>query len=142
LTEPWRFFILEKDSSVRKAVAELAYEYVLNESQDANRAAPYRGKIMDPPLVVYVYHTPGKDDFESRENYAATCMALQNLAIAGFVEGVSVTIETGKVIRSEKLNETLGAEPDWLMVGMVTIGYPDEEPESYRTPATQFTVWE
>jgi nitroreductase len=142
LTEPWRFFILEKDSAVRKAVAEVAYEFMMDESGEEKRAAPYRGKIMDPPLVVYVYHTPGKDEIETKENYAATCMAVQNLALAGFVEGVSVTFETGRVIRSEKLNATLGAEPDWLMVMMISIGYPDERTASYRRPASKFTVWE
>jgi nitroreductase len=142
ITEPWRFFILEKDSDVRKAVAEVAYQYMMDETGEEARAAPYRGKIMDPPLVVYVYHTPGKDESDTKEHYAATCMAVQNLALAGFVEGVSVTFETGRVIRSDKLSATLGAEPNWLMVMMITIGYPDERPASSRTPASKFTVWE
>lgn len=143
LTEPWRFFVLDKDSDVRNAVAEVAYDYMMDESGgDETRSAGYRAKVLDPPIVVFVYQTPGKDEFEIKEDYGSMCMAVQNLSLAGYVEGVSVTIETGRVIRPPKLNEALGADPDWLMVMMLTIGYPDEDAGASRTPASSFIVWE
>ena len=36
---------------------------------------------------------------------------------------------------------TLGAEPDWTMVGTLFIGYPARPSASMRTPALCVTVW-
>ena len=141
MTEPWRFFVMEKDSPLRQKIAELAYQGLLTESGNPERAESYRRRVLDPPVVAYVYSVPGQDEFASRENYAAVCCALQNVALAGVAEGLSVTWETGRVTRVPGLRERFGAEEDWEMVTMLSIGYPDEGSVSSRTGVEHFVTW-
>ena len=65
----------------------------------------------------------------------------QKKALAGVAEGLSVTLETGRVTRVPGLAGLFGAGDDWDMVAMVAIGYPDEESVSSRTPVEHFATW-
>ena len=141
MTEPWRFFILDKDSQARKIAADLAYEFALERSGNERRAEGTRQAVASPPVVMYVYYTPGSSDDATKENYAAVCCAVQNMSLAGVAEGLAVTWETGGATRHPKLAETLGAEEDWLMAGMLSVGVSDEEADSRRTPASNFVNW-
>ena len=141
LTEPWRFFVLGKDSAVRQEAARLAYEFAMERNDNAARADRARDTVLDPPYVVYVYCAPGPNEDVTRENYAAVCCAVQNMALAGVAEGLTVTWETGGVTRHPQLKESLGAEEDWIMTAMLSIGFPDEALEVSRAPASQFVHW-
>ncbi len=141
MTEPWRFFVLDKDSQARKKAADLAYEFALERSGNERRAEGTRQAVADPPMVMYVYNTPGPNEETTKENYAAVCCAIHNVALAGVAEGLAVTWETGGAARHHKLGETLGAEEDWMMVAMISVGVPDEEPDSRRTPVSNFVHW-
>ena len=59
------------------------------------RAAAAREKVLAPPYIIYAYATPGPDEKTTRENYAAVCCAVQNIALAGAAEGLAVTWDTG-----------------------------------------------
>jgi nitroreductase len=141
LTEPWRFFVLGKDSSMRQEAARLAYEFSVQGFDNTARAEAAREMVLDPPFVVFVYCVPGPNEDVTRENYAAVCCAVQNMALAGVAEGLAVTWETGRVTRPPELRGLLGAEEDWGMAGMLSIGFPDEALEVARTPVTQFVTW-
>jgi nitroreductase len=141
LTEPWRFFVLEKGSTARQRAADLAYEFALQRNNDPIRAERARQTVLEPPVLVYVYCVPGPHEEVSRENYAAVCCAVQNISLAGVAEGLAVTWETGGPTRHPSLKETLGAEPDWIMVTMLSIGVPAETPSSRRTPVKEFARW-
>jgi nitroreductase len=141
LTEPWRFFVLEKESSLRRKAAELAYDFVLENTNVPGRALAARHKVLDPPLVIYVYCVPGPSEETTRENYAAVSCAAQNISLAGVAEGLAVAWETGGPVRHPDLKETLGAEPDWAMVAMLSIGVPAENLASHRTPVSSFVRW-
>ena len=141
LTEPWRFFVLDQDSPVRRMAAEMARQTVLDRGGDERRADAGRDMILDAPCLMYVYCVPGQDEAATRENYAAVCCAIQNMALAGVSEGVAVTWETGGITRAEGIPELLGADPAWDLVTILFIGYPDEHPNSRRTPVTKFVQW-
>jgi nitroreductase len=141
LTEPWRVFVLEKESLLRRKVAELAYDFVLEHTNLPGRALAARHKVLDPPVVIYVYCLPGPSEEAIRENYAAVCCAIQNISLAGVAEGLAVAWETGGAVRHPDLKEVLGAEPDWTMVSMLSIGVPAESLTSRRTPVPNFVRW-
>jgi nitroreductase len=141
LTEPWRFFVLEKGSAARQKAADLAYEFALQRNNDPSRAERARQAVLDPPVLAYVFCIPGLNEEVTRENYAAVCCAVQNISLAGVAEGLAVTWETGGPTRHPNLKEALGAEPDWIMVTMLSIGVPAEMPSSRRTPAGKFVRW-
>ena len=141
LTEPWRIFVLDKNSQARQKAADLAYEFALERSGNERRAEGTRQAVAEPPMLMYIYYTPGPSEETTRENYAAVCCAVQNMALAGVAEGLAVTWETGGATRHPKLGETLGAEEDWLMAGMFSVGVSDEQPDSRRTPVSNFVNW-
>ena len=140
LTEPWRFFVLEKDTDARQQAAEAAYEYSL-EGGNRGRAEAARQKVLEPPVLIFVYSKPGDNEGVTRENYASVCCAVQNMSLAAVAEGLTVTWETGRITRSPHLRKILGAKKKWQMVGALSVGVPDEELNPPRTPAAQFTTW-
>ncbi len=141
LTEPWRIFVLDKNSEARKKAADLAYDFALERSGNERRAEGTRSAVADPPMLMFVYYTPGPNEEATKENYGAVCCAVQNMALAGVAEGLAVTWETGGATRHPELGPTLGAEEDWLMAGMLSVGIPDETPDSRRTPVSNFVRW-
>ena len=122
-------------------MADLAYEYALQRSNDSARAEASRQEVLNPPVVIYVYCVPGPNEEATQENYAAVYCAAHNIALAGVAEGLAVTFETGGRTRHPKLKETLGAEEDWIKTQMLSIGYPAQSPISSRTPVSQFVRW-
>ena len=141
LTEPWRFFILERGTTTHEQVAGMAHDFALQRSGNAQRAEATRDSLLKTPVIIYMYSTPGRDDEGTRENYASVCCAAHNIALAGVAEGLAVTWETGGPTRHPDLARTLGAEDDWALATMLSIGYPAEDPPSRRTPVSSFVTW-
>jgi nitroreductase len=141
LTEPWRFFVLENGSATLQKVAGLAYDFAMQRSGNAQRAEATRDSLLNTPVVIYLYSAPGRDEEGTRENYASVCCAAHNIALAGVAEGLAVTWETGGPTRHPDLAKTLGAEDEWMLATMLSIGYPDEAPKSQRTPIAGFVQW-
>ena len=102
LTQPTRFFALSKHSSVRQAVADLAWqvahEKVVNPNPDQRRRAAdaSRDRVLYAPALTYAYSIPGDDDEITRENYATACCAVQNMALAAVAEGLCLDWSTGR----------------------------------------------
>ena len=66
LTEPWRFFVLDKDSPTRRLAADMARQTMLDRSGDETRADAGRDKMLETPCLMYVYSVPGRDRSRSR----------------------------------------------------------------------------
>jgi len=141
LTEPWRFFVVDAVSPLRQTLGDQAYEVSMERRGDTRRAEATRKSILDAPVLIYVYCVPGANDEVTQENYAAVCCAAHNISLAGVAEGLAVTWETGGATRHPKLKETLGAEEDWTLATMLSVGVPAESPTSVRTPVTNFVHW-
>ena len=141
LTEPWRFFVVDQDSPVRQKVADLAYEFSMQRNNNPERAAAVRNSVADPPILIYVYCVPGPNEDTTQENYAAVCCAAQNISLAGVAEGLAVTWETGGATRHPQLKAALGAEEDWTLVAMLSVGAPEDNPQASRTQVTAFARW-
>ena len=141
LTEPWRFFVLEKGSDALDKAAGLAYDFSMQRNNNPQRAEATRQSMLNTPVLMYLYYTPGRDEEGTRENYASVCCAAHNMALAGVAEGLAVTWETGGPTRHPDLAETLGAGEGWMLATMLSIGYPAEDPNSQRTPVGNFINW-
>ena len=141
LTEPWRFFVIQKGTEARETVAGLAYQYAMNRFDNPQRAENTRQAVMAPPVIIYVYSVLGQSDEATKENYASTICAAYNVSLTGAAEGLTVTWETGGATRHPKLKETLGAEEEWDLAALLYIGEPDEDIVTQRTPAQQFVKW-
>ena len=141
LTNPWRFFVLEKGGAKRAEVAQLAYDNLFARSGNHENVDGSRQRVLDAPALLYVYSIPGDSEEMTQENYAAACCAVQNLLLAAVAEGLAGDWSTGNTTRHPGLAATLGGEADWTMVGALFIGYPSRPSASLREPADAVTVW-
>lgn len=141
LTEPWRFFVVDKASPLRPTLGDQAYDVSMERRGDPRRADATRKTILETPVLIYAYCVPGPDDEVTRENYASVCCAIQNISLAGVPEGIAVTWETGGATRHPQLKETLGAEDDWTLATLLLVGMPNESVKSVRTPVAKFVRW-
>ena len=141
LTNPWRFYVLQKGGEKRAEVAQLAYDNQFARTGNEENAEGSRQRVLEAPALVYVYSVPGDTEEMTQENYAAACCAVQNLLLAAVAEGLAGDWSTGNVTRHPQLAETLGAEPDWTMVGALFIGQPSRPSASVRTPTEDVTAW-
>ena len=141
LTNPWRFFVLEKGGEKRAEVAQLAYDNLFARSRNHENADGSRQRVLDAPALIYVYSVPADSEEMTQENYAAACCAVQNLLLAAVAEGLAGDWSTGNTTRHPQLAEALGGEADWTMVGALFIGYPSRPSASVRAPADAVTAW-
>ena len=141
LTNPWRFFVLEKDGDRRAAVAQLAYDNAFQRSQNPDAASGSRQRVLDAPALIYVYSIPGDSAELTKENYAAACCAVQNLLLAAVAEGLAGDWSTGNTTRHPQLAAALGAASDWDLVGALFIGEPSRPSASVRAPSAAVTTW-
>ncbi len=147
LNEPTRYFAVQKDSPMRARIAEVAwqsaYEGVTNPNpeQKQRSADDLRDRVLSSPAMVYVYSVKGLVQEITLENYASSCIAVHNMALAAVAEGLSLGWSTGRLTKLPGLAEILGANEDWMMVGVVFIGKAAEEPATQRTPHSELVTW-
>jgi len=150
-TQPWRFIVLSKDGAMREKVAQIVYDWTYenvknpNEERRVSSANEAKQELLDTPAFMYVYSVQGRNDEVTQENYAATACAVQNLQIAAHSLGIGVGWSTGKPCLAP-VGTTIGAEPDWDIVGALYIGYPsktqDRQAEAERNPVDDVTIWQ
>ena len=124
LTEPTRFFAIRKDSAMRHKIAEVAWQTTYdgvvnpNPAQKQRSADASRERVLNAPAMVYVYSLTGDNEEVTRENYATSCCAVQNMALAAVAEGLYMDWSTGGLTKLPDLARTLGADEEWTMVGV------------------------
>ena len=147
LTEPTRFFAIRKDSPMRHKIADVAWQTTYNGVANPNPAQKQRSadasrdRVLNAPAMVYVYSLGGDNDEVTQENYATSCCAVQNIALAAVAEGLNLDWSTGGLTKLPNLAQTLGANEDWTMVGVVFIGKADEVPNTQRMPHSEVVSW-
>ena len=147
LTDPTRFFAVRKDSPLRKKIAETAwqttYDGVANPNTDQKKrsADASRDRVLNAPAMVYVYSLSGDNEEVTQENYATSCCAVHNMALAAFAEGLSIDWSTGGLTRLPRLTQTLGADGDWTMVGVVFAGQAKAIPSTQRMSHSEVVSW-
>lgn len=147
LTEPWRFVVLQKSGATRRRVAELVrdwtFENVKNPTLERRRqsADQVHDEIMSAPVFMYALAIRGPNEEVSRENYAATACAVQNVQLAAHSMGLAIGWSTGKPCLPPALPEVIGTDPAWQMVGALYLGRPAIRPTAERKPVGEFTSW-
>ena len=146
-TEPWRFFVLEKNSKKRIEIANLIYDWTYKNVKNPNTkrrkasALSAKQEIIDVPLFIYVYSIPGETDDITKENYGATCCAIQNLQLASFSMGIGVGWSTGKPCLCPEVKNALGITENWEIIGALYIGYTNIKLTASRIPVNNVTKW-
>lgn len=138
-TEPWRFTLVGQQT--RLALAEcyrqIQIEKANAKAPDTAEACGEKGyaKLMSKPTIVVVSCVQDGDEQRRREDYAATCCAMQNVQLAAWEAGIGVQWSTGALTRRAKTYEMLDIDPDnEYIIGFFYMGYAEKVPRARRRP--------
>ena len=143
LTEPWRFTILGE--TVRQALAERYGDLQMTKAPaDAGGEIRERlrsagvAKFLSKPTIVVVSCLQQGDEQRRREDYAATCCAVQNIQLAAWAEGIGMQLSTNALIHDPQTYTLLGIDPEQEpIVAFLYMGYPAEIPIRQRRPLAE-----
>lgn len=144
LTQPWRFYVLGPE-------ARYAYGIALGERKARKQPDPDAGRKLRDTVAeehralpcMLVVAVVNSDNPEIREeDYAATMMAIENLALAAVDRGLGTHLKTGGVMQDPAARLAAGVKDNERIVAVVNLGEPaDVPPHKPRQPATAATTW-
>jgi nitroreductase len=144
LTNPWRFYVLGPE-------ARAAYGLALGNRKAKKLTDPTAAQAMRDtvsaehralPAMIAVAMVLADDAEQREEDYAATMMAVQNLALAAMEIGLGTAIRTGAVMSDPAARAAAGVAENERIVAIVNVGAPAEiPPAKTRREAAQVTVW-
>src|ERR687884_568061 len=111
LTEPWRFHVFtgKGRGELARARAEIARLQAEAEGEGeemaAGRISRERKKAFRAPVVIAVICEAGRDEVETRENYAACAAAVQNMQLTAHALGLAAMWRTGPVVYHEYMRK-------------------------------------
>ncbi len=145
LTEPWRFLVVtgKTKESLASIYCRIQREKTRSDDPVILRKATEKGhaKIMSKPVIIGVVCRKDEDAFRAREDYAATCCAIHNIALAAWEEGIGMQWSTGGLVRDNETLELLRIDSGEEIVGFLYTGYPAQVPAQKRVPAAERTEW-
>lgn len=138
LTEPWRFYMLS--DAIKQQVVDLNATLVTEaKGEEAGRAKRERWSRIPGWLVVTCVRS--RDELRRKEDYAACCCAVHNLALYLWSRGIGMKWTTGAVTRTDAFYDLIWVDPVVEeVVGLFWYGYPDEVPVSVRKPVSEILV--
>ena len=144
LTQPWRFYVLGP-------AARYGYGLALGERKAKKQLDPEAGrKLRDTvadehrtlPCMIVVAVVDNENPEIREEDYAATMMAIENLALAAVDRGLGTHLKTGGVMLDPAARLAAGVKDNERIVAVVNLGEPAEVPPlKNRQPATAVTTW-
>lgn len=146
VTEPWRFLVVNGKTKEKLAhiYRRVQTEKIKSDDPEVLAKVSRKGyeKLMSKPTIIGVVCQKNEDAFRAREDYAATCCAIQNISLAAWEEGVGVQWSTSALTWHPEALELLGVNPEAEeIIGFLYTGYPAAIPEQKRVPAEERTTW-
>lgn len=144
MTEPWRFYVLGPEA--REAYGRALGVRKAKRVEDPEAAAAVRDKVAreheELPALIAVAIVQNDDPEIREEDYAATFMGLENLALAARSMGLGTHLKTGAVMDDPRARAAVGVEDGERIVALVRLGEPAEVPAAKpRTDAARLTTW-
>ena len=144
MTQPWRFYVLGPAARRGYGAALGARKAKRVADPDAARdvvenvAARHEALPTMIAVAVLVHENP-----EIREeDYAATWMGIQNLALAAEAAGLGTHIKTGAVMDDPRSRAAVGVPDGERIVAIVNLGEPAAVPDPKpRLSARDLTTW-
>ena len=125
MTWPWRFTVVGPET--REGLLPIAVD--LKNARSEGMQARIRAKLINPAALVVVTQRLAGEPFREKEDYAATCCAIQNLQLAACAEGLGAKWSTGGLTKHPDVLNHLGIDGAVEeVVGFVWIGKPAKVP--------------
>lgn len=132
-TEPWHFYLLGPETAAQ--VISLNTQLVAaKKGKDVAEAK--RMKWEGVPTWLLVTSDRNEDPLVTKEDYAATCCAIQNIQLSLWANGVGCKWTTGDVTRDPALADLCWFNPACEeVVGLLMIGFAADVPPPVRNKA-------
>lgn len=133
MTQPWRFMVLGPQTHRALAVANGDVALEMAPVDDLNVRAKMRAgaeaKFLSKPIIVVVSCVLKGSELDRREDFAATCCAIQNIQLAAWEQGLGMQWSSNSMTRHPRSYAVLGIFPtDEEIVAFLYFGYPAEVP--------------
>ncbi len=143
LTWPWRFVVVGPATRDTLTAIGIDLKRAANPGMADEMVAKVRAKLAKPAALVVACQVRSTDAFRQREDYASLAMAIQNMHLALWSEGIYSKWGTGGLTRHPRTYQALGIDGNTLeIVGFVWIGYPQKEPPAPTRPPLNEVVRE
>jgi nitroreductase len=130
LTEPWRFYLLGKESIA--SCVDLVRD-IVTAKKDAKAGEFKAQSWSEKPGWLVVCCRNSDDALQQQEDYAACCAAIQNLLLYLWKAGVGSKWTTGDITRDTRFFKIVGIDADKeTVVGLIWYGYPKLTPTQAR----------
>jgi nitroreductase len=144
LTQPWRFYVLGRES--RRAFGLALGNRKARKFEDPAAADQVRQKTADEhaalPLMIAVTIVESDNPEIREEDYASAMMAVQNLSLAAVALGLGTHIKTGAVMADPGARTAVGVPEGERVIAVVNVGEPAVmPPQRARRPAAELTTW-
>ena len=144
LTNPWRFHVLGPDA--RYAYGMALGNRKAKKIEDPEKAQAMRTAVADEhralPAMLAIAVVSNDDPEKREEDYAATMMAIENLALLAVEMGLGTHLKTGAVMDDPAARAAAGVPDGQRIVAIVSVGKPAEVPAAKaRTDAAALTTW-
>lgn len=145
VTEPWQFFVLEKDS--KRRFGEIRREFRRGQlpNPDVPEVQAALAKVYEDtvktPVIIVVTSLVADDPERKEEDAWATFAAAYAFMLGAWSYGLGTYFRTGAIRDYAPLREMLGLPENRRIIGVLYAGYPAELPQKRRTPAAAKTVW-
>lgn len=133
-SQPWRFIVTRGEyvDKVCNVFYNWAKDYIPNAPYIPEEKVPgmlkYAENFGGAPMHIIVTHEIFEDEIKTKEALMAASAAIQNLCLAAWEEGLGTVWIGGPIIYSEETREILQLTESEEIVGIIPIGYPDEDP--------------
>ena len=144
LTEPWRFYVLGPEAREAYGLAVGIRKARKIEDPEASRAMRDRvaAEHRALPCMIAVAIVKSDNPEIAEEDYAATMMGLENLALTAVELGLGTAMRTGAVMGDEAARKAAGVAENERIVAIVNVGEPAEIPAgAKRKGAGEVTRW-
>jgi nitroreductase len=144
LTQPWRFYVLGPQARAAYGAALGARK--ARKLEDAAAAQAVRDKVAAehaalPAVIVVAMHEDESPEVRE-EDYAATMMAVQNLALRAVELGLGTHIKTGAVMQDPAARAAAGVPAGERIVAVVNVGEPADVPDPRaRRESASLITW-
>ncbi|MFO1429438.1 MAG: nitroreductase [Candidatus Competibacteraceae bacterium] len=138
LTEPWRFYLLGPQTAA--AIARLNAEGVSRKQGSVAGQTKLQRWLAIPGWLVVTCEN-SDDPIRAREDYAACCCAIENLALYLWSEGIGLKWTTGAVTREPQFYDLIWVDPALeTVVGLLWYGYPADIPQTPRKALDEILI--
>ena len=144
LTQPWRFYVLGRESRRRYGLA--LGERKARKLTDPEAASAVREKTavehVAYPALIAVTQVLHEAPETREEDYAAVMQAVSNMMLAAMDRGLGTHVRTGAVLEDPAARAAGGVRDGERIVALLTVGVPAEgPPPKARQGAAAVTTW-